>query len=413
MAFPTETVHLADAEDWPMAASSLPEVARRLLDVHAPGPLTVVLPKRDCIAAAVTAGLPTVAIRVPANPVARELIRRAGCPVAAPSANRSGRPSATTWQAVLEDLDGRIDAVVCDNPSEIGVESTVVDCGRYPPVVLRRGAVTGEQIASVAGAVEYLDRAAQQELAEDYRIGARDLLEIRVFDLEELDSTVRVSEDGRISLPMIGELRVLGLTRSEVETAIESALKRFVNDPQVSVFVREFESQRVSVLGAVKTPGTYPMQGRMTLLEAISEAGGIDYDEASGTVAILRHDMPGEPIEISLEELISKGNTAFNVELKAGDTVNVVPREHYFIYVQGAVRNPGSFRVNEPITVLQAIALAGGLGERAKRTVLILRTKPEGGQEQIKVNLNDIMDGKAPDVPLQPKDVVVVQESFF
>ncbi len=148
-----------------MAASSLPEVARRLLDVHAPGPLTVVLPKRDCIAAAVTAGLPTVAIRVPANPVARELIRRAGCPVAAPSANRSGRPSATTWQAVLEDLDGRIDAVVCDNPSEIGVESTVVDCGRYPPVVLRRGAVTGEQIASVAGAVEYLDRAAQQELA--------------------------------------------------------------------------------------------------------------------------------------------------------------------------------------------------------------------------------------------------------
>ncbi len=255
--------------------------------------------------------------------------------------------------------------------------------------------------------------AAQQELSEDYRIGARDLLEIRVFDLEELDSTVRVSEDGRISLPMIGELRVLGLTRSEVETAIESALKRFVNDPQVSVFVREFESQRVSVLGAVKTPGTYPMQGRMTLLEAISEAGGIDYDEASGTVAILRHDMPGEPIEISLEELISKGNTAFNVELKAGDTVNVVPREHYFIYVQGAVRNPGSFRVNEPITVLQAIALAGGLGERAKRTVLILRTKPEGGQEQIKVNLNDIMDGKAPDVPLQPKDVVVVQESFF
>jgi polysaccharide export outer membrane protein len=255
--------------------------------------------------------------------------------------------------------------------------------------------------------------AASQLASDDYRVGARDLLDIRVFGLEELDSTVRVTEDGRISLAMVGEVQVLGLTRTGVEEAIELALERYVNDPQVTVFVREFESQRVSVLGAVKRPGTVQMQGRMTLLEAISEAGGIDYDEAAGTISILREGLPGEPIEISMEELITQGNTIFNVGLHSGDTINVVTRPRYFIYVQGAVRNPGSFRLNEPITLLQAISLAGGLGDRAKRSVLILRNKPEGGQEQIKVDLNAIMDGEQPDLVLEPKDVIVVQESFF
>ena len=256
--------------------------------------------------------------------------------------------------------------------------------------------------------------AGTQQLASDYRIGARDLLEIRVLDVEDLENTtVRVTEDGRISLPYIGELLAQGLTRIELEDALETALKRFINDPQVSVFVREYESQRVSVIGAVKNSGTYEMQGRMTLLEAISRAGGIDYDESAGTVAILREGFAGDPIEISLEELIERGNTAFNIELKAGDTVNVVARSRYFIYVQGAVRNPGSFQLREPITLLQAISLAGGLGDRAKHTILLLRTTPEGGQEQIKINLDDIMDGKSPDVPLQPKDIIVVQESFF
>ncbi|RMF44527.1 MAG: threonylcarbamoyl-AMP synthase [Planctomycetota bacterium] len=146
-------VHLAEPDDWPLAVSSLPTTARQLLSAFAPGPLTVVVPKQECIAPAVTAGLPTVAVRVPSNPVARELVRLVGRPIAAPSANRSGRPSATTWQSVLEDLDGRIDAVVCDNPSEIGVESTVVDCCQNPPVVLRRGAVTEAQIAAVVGQV--------------------------------------------------------------------------------------------------------------------------------------------------------------------------------------------------------------------------------------------------------------------
>ena len=254
---------------------------------------------------------------------------------------------------------------------------------------------------------------AVQQTGTDYRIGARDLLEIRVFDVEDLDSILRVTEDGRITMPMIGEVLAAGLTRTQLENAIEAALVRYMNDPQVSIFIREYESQRVSVIGAVNRPGTYEMQGRMTLIEAISSAGGINYDDSAGTVAILRGEGAGEPIEISLEELIDNGNMAFNIDLRGGDTVNVVARVRYFIYVQGAVRNPGSFLLREPITLLQAISMAGGLGDRAKHTILILRNKPEGGQEQIKVNLDDIMDGTAPDVPLQPKDVIVVQETFF
>lgn len=253
--------------------------------------------------------------------------------------------------------------------------------------------------------------AAPQGVGLDYRIGPRDLLEVRVFDVEDLDTTVRVTEDGQITMTLVGEIRAAGLTRTDLEDAIETALGRYMNEPQVSVFIREYESQRVSIIGAVNTPGTYEMQGRMTLLEAISSAGGISYDDSSGTVSILRGG--SEPIEISLEALIDDGNMAFNVDLRGGDTVNVVARARYFIYVQGAVRNPGSFLLREPITLLQAVSLAGGLGERAKNTILILRNEPEGGQEQIKVNLDEIMDGNAPDIPLQPKDVIVVQESFF
>ncbi|GIW97366.1 MAG: threonylcarbamoyl-AMP synthase [Pirellulaceae bacterium] len=135
-------VHLARIEDWPMVAAEMPLSAAQLLHRFAPGPLTVVVPKAPAISARVTAGLDTVGLRIPAHPVARELLLQAGVPVAAPSANRSGRPSATTWKSVREDLDGRIDAVLCADTIQVGVESTVVDCTGQIPIVLRSGGVT-------------------------------------------------------------------------------------------------------------------------------------------------------------------------------------------------------------------------------------------------------------------------------
>ncbi len=149
-------VHLADLNQWELVASTLPPVARELLEQFAPGPLTTVVPKQTSISMQVTAGLKTVGLRIPDHELARSLIRAAGIPVAAPSANRSGKPSGTTWQTVLEDLDGRIDAVVRGQTCAIGIESTVVDCVSHPPRMLRPGAISLQQLRSVVPDVEAL-----------------------------------------------------------------------------------------------------------------------------------------------------------------------------------------------------------------------------------------------------------------
>ena len=133
-------VHLADAAD-AEAVAVVSDLGRRLLVAFAPGPLTVVLAARVSVPRTVTAGLDTVAVRVPASEVARAIVRASG-PLVAPSANRSGRPSPTTWQAVRDDLDGRIDAIVQGPPTDLGIESTVVDATGAVPVVLRPGGVT-------------------------------------------------------------------------------------------------------------------------------------------------------------------------------------------------------------------------------------------------------------------------------
>jgi L-threonylcarbamoyladenylate synthase len=142
-------VHLHDAEHWRDAAAEMTDIGNALLRTFSPGPITVVLPKSRNLPANVTAGLPTVGIRVPACEAAREVIESSGVPIAAPSANLSGKPSATNWQSVYEDLDGRIDAILCVNSSLHGVESTVVDCTGSNPIVLRPGGITLEQIQAL------------------------------------------------------------------------------------------------------------------------------------------------------------------------------------------------------------------------------------------------------------------------
>jgi len=147
-------VHVADEAMLAEVTGEIPERARRLIDAFWPGPLTLLLPRSAAISDAVTAGRQLVGVRMPAHPVALELIRLAGVPVAAPSANRFGRTSPTTAGHVLEDLDGRIDAVVDSGPTAFGVESTVLDPNASPMIVYRRGAITLEQIRGVAGDAE-------------------------------------------------------------------------------------------------------------------------------------------------------------------------------------------------------------------------------------------------------------------
>ena len=143
-------VHVADISAARRIASDFPPIAERLLERFAPGPITVVVPRNEKLPLEVTAGLDTVAIRIPSHATALELLEAFGGAIAAPSANVSGRPSPTSWEAALADLDGRIDCVLTGIPSELGLESTVVDCRGQTPRILRPGAVSAEEIAKVA-----------------------------------------------------------------------------------------------------------------------------------------------------------------------------------------------------------------------------------------------------------------------
>ena len=155
-------VHVASLEMLDGLVEQVPDAARQLMEHFWPGPLTLLLPRTAAVPDCVTAGLPLVGVRMPAHPVALELIRRAGVPVAAPSANRFGHISPTTAAHVLDDLDGKIDAVLDAGPTLRGVESTVLDPATMPMTIYRPGAVTAEQIRAVAGPVEIFRSAESQ-----------------------------------------------------------------------------------------------------------------------------------------------------------------------------------------------------------------------------------------------------------
>ncbi len=166
-------VHIASEAMLEGLVEEVPAAARRLMEHFWPGPLTLLLPRAPAVPDVVTAGRPLVGVRMPAHPVALELIRRAQVPVAAPSANRFGHISPTTAQHVLDDLDGRIDAILDAGPTQQGVESTVLDPSTTPMVIYRPGAVTAEQIREVAGPVEiYRDAGALRETPPDASFAA-------------------------------------------------------------------------------------------------------------------------------------------------------------------------------------------------------------------------------------------------
>ncbi len=152
-------VHIADFEDVKKIAKDIPDDAKKLADVFWPGPLTMILRKKDTVPPETTGGLDTVAVRLPSDVIARELIKASGGFIAAPSANISGRPSPTQAKYVIEDMDGRIGAIIDGGEGEIGLESTIVDLTISPPQVLRPGFITNEMLGSVLGTYVETDRA--------------------------------------------------------------------------------------------------------------------------------------------------------------------------------------------------------------------------------------------------------------
>ena len=261
--------------------------------------------------------------------------------------------------------------------------------------------------------------AAAQETSAEYKIGPKDLLEISVLGVTEINRVVvRVSEEGRITLPLLGEIGVGDLTKFEVERKLAAlAGERIVLKPQVTVHILEYLSRRVSVVGAVENPGPFELLGRRTVLSVLSEAGGLTRD--AGEEIIVIRQLPGgenTSIRISVDGLFVQGDPRLNIALEPGDVVNVPVDKTVAIYVFGQVRNPGALQVRRSSlpTLTQAIAQAGGFTDRANRKKVQVRRKDASGRElEITVNVRSILKGKRKDVPLQANDTVHVPESLL
>lgn len=254
--------------------------------------------------------------------------------------------------------------------------------------------------------------------SDEYRLGPEDVLEVRVFELDQLNRTVRVSGDGTMDLPLIGSIPVRGLTPDEVAFEVAERLRnRFVQNPQVSIFVKEFHSQKVSLLGAVSSPATYPLVGRRNLLQILADAGGLSAN-AGNVLFVFRQDDDGRSARLSvpLNELLIQGNPRWNIWLRPGDIVSVPPEAAVSVSILGAVSSPGVYKlpVGDGASVLNAVARAGGLNDRASKSGIQIKRRDASGEEKVlKVDLGDILSGKESDFILQEGDVVVVKESFF
>jgi len=263
---------------------------------------------------------------------------------------------------------------------------------------------------------------AQEEpvsFVKEYKIGPKDLLEIAVFELPELNQTVRVSEEGTITLPLLGSVKIDGLTKDELETKLAGLLEeKYLKKARVSVFIREYQSKLVAVIGAVEKPGMYELVGPLTLLQMVSKAGGFK-ENASNEIFVLREKEKGTSVSISidLDDLLLNGNQLLNIPILPNDVINVPVDKLISVYVFGAVREPGKIEVkmSKKITLLQAVGNAGGLADGAKKSGVRLKRidRWTGKETQMKVNLGDIINGKRRDIELQEGDVIIVPESIW
>jgi polysaccharide export outer membrane protein len=249
----------------------------------------------------------------------------------------------------------------------------------------------------------------------NYVVGPQDILMITSFDQEDLSGKYPVDADGTFTFPLVGRVKAGGLTLRELEAEIKRLLKDgFFKDPQLSVGIEMYRSQKVHIVGEVRNPGTYPLTGDMSLIEAVARAGSTLLT-ASGEALVVRAKkgqpagkptLPngGDDTEVTTVDLkqLQSGAMSQNVALRDGDTI-FVPRAES-VYVFGQVKNPGAYAIQGNITVLQALSLAGGVNERgATGRIKIVRIE-KGKTVEVKAKLTDIV---------RPGDTIMVPERFF
>lgn len=239
----------------------------------------------------------------------------------------------------------------------------------------------------------------------DYLIGPGDVLDITVYDNDDLETKVRVGPDGKIVMPLLGRVEVRDLTVSRISGKIAELLADgYLINPQVNVFVKEYGSKKVVILGRVRSPGLIELSGPITFLELISKAGGLEHDV--GDTAAIKRKENGEDklIMIDLVSLIEGGDLTQNVPILDGDTVLIA--KSGMCYVAGEVKKPGSYPCGDGSTVLKLIALANGFtGKASKSSVRIVRVV--NGEKTV------LTDVDLDTTVVFDNDVIVVPESFF
>ena len=256
-----------------------------------------------------------------------------------------------------------------------------------------------------------------QDVSGEYRLGPRDLLELRVLEVPDLNVERRVSDRGTIALPLLGDFPVEGLTATEVRGKLETLLKeKYVNRADVSIVIKDFANKPVSILGAVARPGALNISGRWSLLQAISSAGGVTA-AAGRKIYVLRRSDNGlsDTLEVSTDDLFRNASQMWNIPIYPSDVVNVPSMSTVRIFCIGEVKTPGAveFSADDRITLLSVLAKAGGLTDRASKTIRIKRRDASGRDVETVVDYKRVLAGKDVDPTLKADDVVVIKQSFL
>lgn len=239
----------------------------------------------------------------------------------------------------------------------------------------------------------------------DYRIGTGDVLRITVYGQPDLTTEVRVGESGNITFPLIGNVKLAGFTHAQGETEIAKRLSKggFVLEPFVTLNVVQYRSQQISVLGRVNRPGKFTLEKVSRVSDALALAGGIVPDGADTVTLIHTRDGKPEYRDIDVVALFQPGGEAANVLVEDGDIINVARQPMFYIY--GEVQRPGAFRLEQNMSVVQALSMGGGVTARGtQKGIKILRRDANGGMQQLDTQLADL---------LKKDDVIYVKESLF
>jgi len=272
-------------------------------------------------------------------------------------------------------------------------------------------------------------KASEAKATSEYVLGPQDVISVQSMHMEELqDRVVPIDLNGAVRLPMIGRVAVAGLTPSELERELTERYHEYIKDPELTVTVKEYRSQPISVLGAVRTPGVLQVQGKRSLFEVISMAGGLADDAGFSVTITRRRDRYGDlPLssattdatgnysvaQVNVRAILDATDPASNIAIYPEDVVTVPTAK--MVYVLGTVQRTGGFALNEEesVTVLQAVALAQGFDRFAKPDKSVILRKQAGSSErtEIAVNVKAILEGKAEDQALRQDDILYIPDS--